>query len=308
MTNTSPFQLAIRTALEPWSSVDQKLGALSYLESIETPESMQVLRQAMEMFGLYINEKDRYDPNLPKAGEVAGAAALSLGRLEELGGLRELLKIVLSGEESDLLRECAAYGLGGLVSAEVFQAYEKAILIQNKLIHKMVLKSIRQSYARLDNVPTQASEEFLITLFSYLLESSSHIEADSIEEICQIIALNVDSKHELELTNLVKSNLKDFSGFYAVKILLNRGKQSTIQTIGLVLEEYGALARIYDLLAVKLGASSDERIKTAAKNAISNYPAWRKFLYLFSKVERESRDSQLSAAKHILYVSFRTAQ
>ena len=56
--STSPeFQTAARATLEPWSSSDQKIRALAYMESLATPESLKIMRKAMELTGLLRSAK-----------------------------------------------------------------------------------------------------------------------------------------------------------------------------------------------------------------------------------------------------------
>lgn len=289
--------MALHTALEPWSTSDQKLGALSYLESLATPEALSVLRQAMELTGLYVNPKDRDNPHLPGAGEVAGAAALALGRLEDLDGPDVLLRIILCSEDSEVLRECAAYGLGGLVSQKAFKAYEQALNVDNSVVLNMVLKSMEMSYRRMDQVSSSYSENLLVALFDKIVETYSLGIEDSVcERISLLLAHNLKRRQEVQLIELASSNIHSPTTHAAVSVLLERDSAIAREALGLVFEKYGGSPEMYNRISRKLAGSQEPRNILAADNALKNYPYWRKILCFFSKAERVSRRTQVKGA------------
>ena len=148
-------------------------------------------------------------------------------------------ELVLLVEE--VLRECAAYGLGCLISAEAFQAYKLALSIDNSVVRLMLLRSLKQSYARLDKVPTSESEELLVLLINYLFKHQEpSLIAEENEVLCLIIGNNMQAEQEEEIVRLSQSSPKDHHTYLALNILINKGSPLSNRALSSALKEHTA--------------------------------------------------------------------
>jgi hypothetical protein len=299
--SSSVFQVAARMAIEPWSSVNDKLGALAALESLGTQEAMDVLLQVMSLTGLYVSEKDRDNPNFPIHGEVAGAASRALGRIEKAVGIEVLTRILLAPEQPQGLRECAAFGLGGLTSKQAFDAFIQALNVNDEVVYRRLLLSIRESYVRFDSEHAPHAGPLLVRLFD---RTAGALRIDvpdpNAELVYSIVAKHLPMRGEAEIVALAVAPPRAGEGYAAVRVLLLRNTEGARRALGVVLSQSGHSANVYKQIGAKLKGSSDQEILLNARKAIDTYPRWRGVLGKAVSGEGEKRAAQVEAATLVL--------
>lgn len=288
-------------ALEPWSNIDEKLGALAYIESVAKPECISILGDAMALAGLFKKAEDRNRSSLPSAGEISGAAAKALGRLEEIGGLQYLAKILFSNSASLPLRESAAYGLGGLTSKAAFDIYVESMKINDPVIHKRLVRSIQETFNRLANVNSPHAERLLVALFNRAITlEKTRAEDQEKHFLLNLIANHISVRGEEELRGVLGNIWRGSMWRAAVNILIMRGGIENSVALAGVLADYRCPKELYLKIGKKLEGSQDKEIKRLAKRALENYP---RFLEIFGAVVpavRRKREAQVEAAAMVL--------
>ncbi len=288
-------------AIEPWSSVNDKLGALAALESLGTEEAMDVLLQVMSLTGLYVSEKDGDNPKFPIHGEVAGAAARALGRIEKSSGIEVLKRVMLSPEQPQGLRECAAFGLGGLTSKQAFDVFSQALILEDDVVYRRLLLSISESYVRFDNEHAPHAGQLLVRLFDRTASSLQVGVVDPNDELVyEIVAKHLPMRGEGEIIALAVAPPRVAEGYAATRVLLLRRSEDARRALSVVLTQSGHLAEVYRQIGAKLKGSSDQEVLSNARKALDNYPRWRAVLGRAVSGEGEKRAAQVEAAELVL--------
>lgn len=273
MEQSSLLEIAIRTAKEPWSTVDEKLGALAALESIASEEAMNALVDAMALTSLYSKDADRSSNKFPLSGEVAGAAARALGRIEATSGgstgLSRLVRIINNPNVSIGLRECALFGLGGLTNREVFGYYKELLDKLDGVLWNRFIFSISESFSRLDVGHTPHAASFLVAFFDCVANKIQNgVSADLVEPCIRILAEHLPDRGVSEIAALALQVRRRAESKLAIKILCARKKGGVVEQLAAVLAISGFDAEVYQEIATRLSTEPKESVTAALSNAL----------------------------------------
>lgn len=294
MSKANLLEIARRTALEPWSSVDEKLGALAGLESIATLEAMEALVEVMSLTGLYSKPSDKGDLKFPRNGEVAGAAARALARIELPSGERGvsfLAQLAKASGSSEDLRECAIYGLGGGTGKDVFECYGELLNSREMPLLERLYRSIAESYKRIDCESSPHASVFLVTLFdatSRLMDEGGPTSLVSRAAI--IIASALPERGRAEIFNLAHTPKNGTAAKFAVEVLCHLTKPVPLGELVGVLRVPGFSGDVYESVGRRLALQTREKIASLLADA-ERGP--RGFKGLLLKVSEAARVNEL---------------
>ena len=310
MEQSTLLEIAIRTAKEPWSTVNEKLGALAALESIASEEAMNALVDAMALTSLYSKDADRSSTKFPLSGEVAGAAARALGRIEASSGgstgLSRLIRIINNPNVSIGLRECALFGLGGLTTREVFGYYKEFLSKLDGVLWSRLILSVSESFNRIDAGHTPHAASFLVAFFDYLaLKIQSGMSPDLVEPCVRILADHLPDRGESEIAALALQVKRKAESRLAIKVLCARKKGSAVKELAAVLGISGFDAEIYQDVATRLSTEPRDVVTAALANALRPRGVVQNFFIRLSTQAKENEATRVRVVNSLRNVGRR---
>jgi hypothetical protein len=310
MEQSSLLEIAIRTAKEPWSTVDEKLGALAALESIASEEAMNALVDAMSLTSLYSKDADRSSTKFPLSGEVAGAAARALGRIEASSGggngLSRLIRIINNPNVSIGLRECALFGLGGLTTRDAFKHYQEFLSKFDGVLWNRYILSISESFSRIDVGYTPHAASFLVLFFDFIaLKLQSGMSADLAEPCIRILADHLPDRGETEIAALALQVKRRSESRLAIKVLCARKKGNVVMELAAVLGVSGFDAELYHEIATRLSAEPRDVVTAALSNALRPRNIVQNLFIKLSAQAKKNEIARVRAVNSLLNVGRR---
>lgn len=304
MNKPNLLELARRTALEPWSTVDEKLGALAGLESIATPEAMGVLSEVMSLTGLYSKAEDKGSTKFPLNGEIAGAAARALARIESSEGIRGVVALLsmAHAENTPLaLRECAIYGLGGGTGKEVFDCYSKLLNVPEPILLERLLASISESYKRIDCEHSPHAASFLVLLFDAISTFMDEGRPQSlIDASAKVIATALPERGRTEMFELARTPKKGSAALLAIEVITRISNPPPIEALTEVLKTSGFPARAYELVARRLSTFPSSKYLPYIQGVHEGARGLRGFLLKLSEAARDGEKVRIRVLEELL--------
>jgi HEAT repeat protein len=161
--------------LKSWSTKQEKLDAIDYLQSIGDAESIEFLIKAVE----------RYHPDdidlapmteWPKTGEIAARAARALGKSNRERAMNFLKDTLGNQEKPVTLREAASFGLAGSSVDAVLLSLRRAFLEEHGPFQRSILFALQESLQPLGRSKRDSVVQIILTLVEYATE---HTETES---------------------------------------------------------------------------------------------------------------------------------
>jgi len=295
--DSSTEELA-HAVLDPSVSVEAKLDAISKLKEISGQEARAALEQAL----LYVGHS-RISQNtraLPPGGEVSGAAARALAHMPEVGGLQVLSAILFDERSSRMLREAAAYGLGGSLSPHAFSILHSGLMLSDPDIRYRILLSLRESLEHVTYIAAPHIEGILHCLVDLLLQAGDKGVSLESEMIGALLTRFASQRAEVRMAEILMRVNSDGVCASMVQIIRGRGTENSKRLLGRVLMSYGRPAFVYEQIGEELAGSCDPVIVEAAKGAVKHYTIWRRVVGVLSVFEKRGREAQIGAAYAII--------
>lgn len=300
----SAIQSASRMAVEPWSSIDEKLSAIDLLRESGSTEVLPVLEEAFQLIGL-----NRHLPSsakaksTPAAGEVSAAAARALGQFRDGLGLAILKAYLFDRNCSRPLRESAAAGLAGLTNQTAIKLMSEALTIDDRDVRFRILMAARESMDRVGEWNADHLQELLDAILSIALsrEASPREQASLEFELITLLLARFGSRRtESQLERVLLRYVDPWATEMALRILVRRGSQDLSQVMLEAFVSEDRPVNLYVHLAGHIVSQGCNRAVEAAEHVLKNYSILRRIGALFSFDERERRATHLEAANLIL--------
>lgn len=295
---------ASRMAVEPWSSIDEKLSAIETLKESGLTEYIPVLEEAFQLIGL--NRQHTHSSKgkgTPAAGEVSAAAAKALGQFRDGIGLPILASYILSPECSRPLRESAAAGLAGLTNQSAVRLMTQALEVGDRDVRFRILLAARESFDRVGDWNADHLQELLDAVLAIALsrEASPREQASLEFELVTLLLARFGTRRtESQLEAVLLKNRDPWASEMALKILVRRGANDLSSVMLETFVREDRPASLYTHLAANIVSQGSLSAAEAAKSVLSHYSFLGRIASLFSSVERERRAVHVEAAHSIL--------
>jgi len=264
-------------------------------------ESLDAVASALSLIGLSrpIHVVDRI-AGVPKGGEVAGSAARALANMGHARALTILDGVLFDSSKPGVVRETAAFGLGGCIKPEIFSIYTRAVALPEPDIRFRVLLSLRESLDKIVDVEQEYVRATLQALTTLLMSEVVDLQGGEHDLLVSILARYGGGIADAALSPVLVSGDNRVTVMRAFEVLRRRESKSARRSLAQALVAHDRPVQLYQALVSELSSARDEESKRAARRTLRRYPVHLRLISLVSRGERVRRVIHLSAARAVL--------
>ncbi len=292
------------------STLEEKLNAIEYLETLSTKESLSLLFDALNMIEIPLQStrvvsSDEFElEDLPKGGIVSARAARAIFRHRSKKGIKKLEKISSDFSQHEYLREAIVYGLEDLVHPRVFNIFSNTLDDPSRIVRARTVRSIKNTVMKNRLVNSKEYQDMMGCLVEKVLEFDDDnlpLSKHSWHEAFQLLAYKLPDGAMNLLVDIVKTEKQPGRIVAAIEMLSNHKSQKVLDLFLGALKKKNHDKSVYEALHIALRRFRDRKVKIVASKILDESRIVKKMLSMLSSTYIEKLRVREKVAMSLLH-------